>query len=194
MITLLENEHIVKVVRKHWLFIAGEIFGVFIASVAPLFFVLVIEFLPFKSFIGNLESNALTNVLTFFYFSWLLIWWVSAFSMWTDYYLDEWVVTNQRIVTIEQKGLFEREIGSLRLDTIQNVSVEIPGLIATMFKIGNLQVETAGERTVFIIRNVSSAEECKQTISHLCKDATDQFKMSNIVENVAEQISQKENK
>jgi signal transduction histidine kinase len=135
MISLLENEQIITVVRKHWFVVLGEFLGIFVAMIAPLFLFFVIEFVPFNVINSNFGLSHVINVLYFFYFFWILIWWISAFYIWTDYYLDEWFITNQRIINIEQKGLFERGIGSLRLDSIQNVSVEIPGLIATMLKI-----------------------------------------------------------
>jgi uncharacterized membrane protein YdbT with pleckstrin-like domain len=190
MINLLEGEKVVLVVRKHWFVIALEIFGAIFASVAPLILVLIFELTVVKNFLPGFDQRTFVDVASFFYFAWILLWWLGAFMMWTDYYLDEWIVTDQRVVTIEQSGLFHREIGSLRLDSIQNVSVEIPGLVATMFKMGNLLVETAGERTMFVMKNAEKAEDCKQTISHLCKEASDKMSHENLAGHIVNKLSE----
>lgn len=173
MINLLDGERVVLVIRKHWLVIAFEIFGAVLASITPLVLAVVFELAVVRNFLPEFDQKTFIDVVSFFYFTWVLLWWIGAFMMWTDYYLDEWIITDQRVVTVKQRGLFHREIGSLRLDSIQNVSVEIPGILATMFRMGNLLVETAGERTMFVMKNAGKAEESKQVISRLCKEATD---------------------
>lgn len=189
MVPLLENEKIVTVIRKHWLVVTTEIFGFFVAMIAPLILVVFFELSPLRNLLQGIDNQSLIDVLSFFYFFWVFIWWIGIFSVWTNYYLDEWIVTNQRIVTVEQKRLFHREIGSLRMDTIQNVSVEVPGFVATMFKIGNLMVETAGERLIFVMRSAGNAEESKQIISHLCKETSDKFSTENLAGHIVNQIS-----
>ncbi len=189
MVPLLEKEKIAIVIRKHWLVVATEIFGIVVAMVAPLVLVIFFELSPFKNLLQGIDGKSLIDVLSFFYFLWIFIWWIGIFSIWTNYYLDEWIVTNERVITVEQKGLFYREIGSLRLDAIQNVSVEVSGFIATMFKMGNLMVETAGERVMFVMRDAENAEHCKQIISHLCKESADKMSHENLAGHIVDQIS-----
>lgn len=194
MVPLLEGEKIVLVVRKHWLVVFMEIFGAFLAVIAPMMLILFFELSPLRNLLPTFDPKTLVDVLSFFYFAWILLWWVLAFSMWTNYYLDEWIVTDQRVVTVEQNGLFHREIGSLRLEAVQNVSVEIPGIISTMFKMGNLMVETAGERTMFVMRDADRAEECKQIISNLCKEIDDAMHPKNIAVHIANELKFDQNK
>lgn len=84
--------------------------------------------------------------------------------MWTDFYLDVLVVTDHRIINIEQKALFARETSSLHLDKIQDVSVEVFGILATFLSFGNLKIQTAGEMEEFIIKGIKDPDAIKQTI------------------------------
>jgi uncharacterized membrane protein YdbT with pleckstrin-like domain len=63
--------------------------------------------------------------------------------IWTDYYLNVWCVTNKRIVNVHQIGLFRRKIGSFRLERMQDVNVEINGVLATLLDYGTIHVQTA---------------------------------------------------
>lgn len=142
-IQLEENETVLKQVRKHWFILFMELFGVCMLALLPLIIYWAVGFLG-----GNLDftidfSNY-SLFLIYGYAAWLLVVWMIGFHVWTDYYLDVWIVTNRRIVIIDQKGLFNRETGSFRLERLQDVNVEINGIIATFLDFGMVEVETAG--------------------------------------------------
>ena len=52
-----------------------------------------------------------------------------AFIEFTDYYLDTWIVTTERIISIEQKGLFERTASELDLISVQDATAEVHGFL-----------------------------------------------------------------
>ncbi len=86
------------------------------------------------------------------------------FHGWADYYLDIWIVTNERIVAIEQKGMFNRVVSELRLDKIQDVSSEVRGVFPTMFDYGSVHVQTASEVNKFIFSEVPSPDKVSSAI------------------------------
>ena len=61
-------------------------------------------------------------------------------------------MTNDRIVDIEQHGLFSRTISEVDLFRIQDVTVDIHGIIATLLNYGNLTVKTASDNIHIIHR------------------------------------------
>ena len=63
-----------------------------------------------------------------------------AFPVECDYYLDVWILTNQRIFDIEQRGLFNRHISVFEINKIQDVNVKIEGIIATFIKYGDVNI------------------------------------------------------
>ena len=85
------------------------------------------------------------------------------FMFWVDYYLDMWVITSERIIDIEQKGLFRREISEFMLDKVQDITVEIPDIMATLLKYGNINIQTAGEKS-FTIKQIPKIYEAKNLI------------------------------
>lgn len=54
-----------------------------------------------------------------------------------------YIITNQRVIRIEQKSLFNREISEAELDRIQEISTEIKGPIRTMLNFGRVKIQTA---------------------------------------------------
>jgi len=71
-----------------------------------------------------------------------------------DYYLDMWVVTNDRIVDIEQHGLFNRVITELDLFRIQDVTANVSGVFGTLFRFGDLVITTASANTHIVFKNI----------------------------------------
>jgi len=103
----------------------------------------------------------------FGYSIWLLLLWIMFFIEWTDYYLDLWVITDSRILDVEQKGFFHREVTSFNYSQIQDITVETRGLIETFFKFGTLHIQTAGHNREIVIRDASRPEEARSLILRL---------------------------
>lgn len=61
------------------------------------------------------------------------------FMMW---YFSVYIVTDQRIRQITQKGFFGRNVVELRLSKVQNISYNIPGLSGELFRYGTLVIQT----------------------------------------------------
>ncbi len=61
------------------------------------------------------------------------------FIMW---YFTLYIVTDQRIRQITQKGFFGKDVVELRLSKIQNISYNIPGFSGEIFKFGTIIIQT----------------------------------------------------
>jgi hypothetical protein len=167
MITIEPGEQIVAVVRKHWFIIVSKALGF-----------VVLAFLPAvaHSFIG-LNSS----MFSFFYGTFLLFLWVMFFTVWTDYYLDVLYITDKRVVDIEQKGFFLRDIATLRFEGIQDVTIVTVGVIPTMLGFGTLTLQTAAEDREFIIKDIADPEGIRALILSLNDKVLDQPKPVTIV-------------
>lgn len=55
-----------------------------------------------------------------------------------------YVVTDKRLIAVEQKGFFKRKMTEANLDKVQNVSHEIDGFWQTIFNFGNVIIQTGG--------------------------------------------------
>ena len=93
--------------------------------------------------------------------------WLTFFHQFVDYYLDVWIVTNRRIINIEQKGLFHRTISEQRLYRIQDVTSDVKGIIPTMLRFGDIHVQSAGEQHWFNFKQVPNPYEIRKRILEL---------------------------
>lgn len=84
-----------------------------------------------------------------------------------DYYLDITIVTNDRIIDIEQKGIFGRQISELDLARIQDVNSEVKGIIASMFNYGLVEIQTAGDEANFEMADAHDPHGVRQRIIEL---------------------------
>ena len=105
--------------------------------------------------IGLIASLYYIFIVTFFYRAWL------------DHYLDMWIITSERIVDIEQKGLFSRQISAQRLYRIQDVRAEVKGIIPTLLHYGNVHVQTAGSQPFFVFKQIPHPNEVTKKITTL---------------------------
>ena len=101
----------------------------------------------------------------YFCFIWALFMWIFLFINLTNYYLDVWYVTSERLVDINQKTLFYRDEAVLRLENIQDVAIASKGIIQTLLGFGNIRAQTAGERREFIMKNIANPEHVKEIIT-----------------------------
>ena len=148
------GETILLEVRRHWfVFLTRNI----VLVVAP-FVPLVAFFVPF------IRASIISPLGIFFYSLWFLLFWVFFFVKWTNYYLDVWFVTETRIIDVEQKSLFDREVSNLRFDRIQDISVEVHGVIATFLNFGDLHIKTAAEDSGFFMEDAAHPEAVREVI------------------------------
>jgi len=161
MINLLEGEKIVLQKRRHWYALAAESSGLFLMALVPVLLVLL-----------GMSSPAVREIMTanwslvlFKASIWLLMVWMIFFVVWTNYYLDVLVVTNYRLIDIEQKGLFARDMAEVHLSRIQDIKVEVVGLIASLMDFGDIHVQTAGAEREIVITQIEHPHEVRDIIS-----------------------------
>jgi hypothetical protein len=64
------------------------------------------------------------------------------FYHWLGWYYSVYIVTNERVVEVRQKGFFNRKVTEFGLDKIQNINYHITGLEAVLLGYGNITVQT----------------------------------------------------
>ncbi|EKE11588.1 MAG: hypothetical protein ACD_15C00059G0026 [uncultured bacterium] len=160
-----ENEITIAVIHRHWFDILKNFFLIFLMSV---FLGGIHFFLP--PLFSILETDEFYSLLVLFEISFSMLILILFFLIWIDYYFDVWIITNKRIINIEQKGLFSREISELELNKIQDVSAHVSGVIPTFLDYGDVFVQTAGERERFIFKKISAPYATKDLIMSLEKN------------------------
>jgi len=162
MIKLDKNEKVVLEVRKHWFILFARTLFLVFFILLPAILLIGVKMSDISEFITISGEPiyiwiALTSV-------WLLFVWIIFFVIWTDYYLDILIVTSKKVIDIEQKGLFHREVSTFHLNRIQDITIEINGIIATLLDFGNLHIQTAGEKREFIAKSIPCPSKVKKQI------------------------------
>lgn len=160
-IALGEGEEIITTVRRHWFNLAVEGFAdIFI------FFVILVAVIGVDSFalFGDFAVDSGKIVpLGFFFLGFIgLLLWMHFFASWSDQWLDAWIITNSRIIDIEQKGFFNREVSSFPLDKIQDITYTVAGIVPTWLHFGDIRIQTASISEDFIMRQVPFPEDIKE--------------------------------
>ena len=166
-------ERVVFTLRRHPLTFVPKLLSLMILGVIPpaLYFL-------FQSSMPSILSHpvwepALILLASVFYLSSFLFFYV----YFIDYYLDIWVVTNDRIVDIEQFGLFSRTISEVDLFRIQDVTSDVHGIFATLFHYGNVSIKTASANKHIVFKNVPNPNKIREALIRLA-DEDRRFHMS----------------
>jgi len=171
MITLQPNEKIILIKHRHRFALMREIFPEILILIAALILIVFLFSAPnffwprwLAKFFPSILKYDLGYLLLFFLSLFLLILWATIFLSLTTLYLDYWIVTNQRTIHAELKGIFSREIISVNHDKIQDITVKIQGFFPTLFHFGDLHIQTAGEFRELIFEEISEPEKTKDII------------------------------
>ena len=158
--------------RKHLLTLSPYALQLLGFSLLPVFIYILVVPKVFPAFLGFPYQNVYLLV-SLIYFGFL---WIIAFIIWTDYYLDIWIVTDQRLLDIEQKGFFNRVVSELDLKKIQDITSNVSGIIPTMFGYGNIQIQTAAEEKKFELKSIAHPVTARRKIIELYKKAREEDK------------------
>jgi uncharacterized membrane protein YdbT with pleckstrin-like domain len=163
MIEVNKDEKIVRVVRKHWFILIGNLFILIACVAAPMIIAVALNYIPIHA-IFNFYGGA-GAAESFLLFAWLTFVWMVGWHMWTDYYLDVLIITDKRIFDIEQLGFFTRRSSSFHIDRLQDITVEQKGIIQTLLHFGAIRFETAGEAPNLVTPYVAHPYDVKKFIN-----------------------------
>ena len=161
-----EGEQTILVVRKHWFVLLRDVLVLLLTYLLPLVAYGILISTPELSPDFTLPAFSLpADLLLFLFTAWTFLAWVRLFSIWTDYYLDSWTLTNKRIIDIEQRGYFSRTVGSFRVEKIQDVTISMDGIIQSLLNFGDIRVQTAGgDIDTFIMKEIADPKKVKDRI------------------------------
>ena len=165
-------------IRKHPIFLLRDVLLFAVLAAAPIF-VAVLGQTIFPTLLTGPVSTPIVAVLGSIYY---LAIWLFFFSTLLDYYLDIWVLTNDRLIAVEQQGLFSRTISEMDLWLVQDVTSEIKGIGATIFGYGKLSLETAGKEERFHFEDAHNPNAIREKILSLAEEDR-KYHMGNTILN-----------
>lgn len=157
------GEHEVLEARKHWLIFLSELLPFAILATLPFALPKLLELAPpLAQFSGYFDYESTVGRAALGV--WLLVIWTLAWSTFTRYFLNAWILTNRRIVTIKQHRFFSRSVSSLFLSRVQDVSTDVHGVLSSLLNVGEITVQSAGAVDEFHMRGIPRPEQVRNII------------------------------
>lgn len=156
------DEQIVLFRRRHWTLLSRKLLLYVFLLLLPFIVFTLLNWSNVEFIIDSETPSGVAIVLGVSAFA--LILWLLFFHDWLDYYLDALIVTNERIVRIEQHGLFDRTVADLALNRIQDVTVEVKGMLGTFLRYGTISIQSAAEQARFEFTDMPEPELVKAEI------------------------------
>ena len=158
------DEDIVVITREDVVVLFGKGFLLFLV-----FFVMVV----IRTFLAGLLGDVAMGVFdTLFYGTNVVL--ILAFTwIFHNYYLSLGVITSERVIDIDQTGIFRREVNEMSMGTLEDASYKQRGVLASMFNFGDVILQTAGESNVegqmngVVFKNVPDPRSVVNTISRM---------------------------
>lgn len=132
---LKKDEKLMRIVHKHWASFIIPISKTFLILIIPFFLI----FFLFSSVIGAI-----------IFFIWVAAGFFYGIYSWLTWYFDSFIITDKRLINIDQKSLFTRSVSEVGINSVQDVTYEINGFLASAFNFGILRVATAAKNIMEI--------------------------------------------
>lgn len=158
-----ETEEVEMFLYSHWLILVLKAIYYGLLALLPL-----VPVIFFAREIINYELVSLSFILLTAYY---MILWAGICYETMIYLLDTWIVTDERIIDILQKGFFVRNVAELDLSRVQDISVKTSGIIQTIFDFGDVDIQSAGAINKFRFRQVAHPQMVKDRIMKLVTEA-----------------------
>lgn len=95
---------------------------------------------------------------------------VYSIYQWYIWNYSNYIVTNQRVIKIDQNSLFSRLISEAEIDRIQEISTEISGPIHTLLNFGTIKIQTASNTGMMDLDDVPDPYNMQQEIVRIQRE------------------------
>lgn len=144
-----EDEKIYIVVREHPVILIIKVL------VWLLFVVILFAFRSYgPTALPFLFSGQVATVVSVLQQIYILFLALSLFIIFVLYYLNIHIVTEMRVVDVDQVGLFKHQVSILNISQIEDVTSDTKGILGTLFDFGTVYIQTAGARERFELDNI----------------------------------------
>lgn len=161
------GETIILLLRKHWFTNLS-----WIISSALLILIPVLLF-PSLLLSGLVPANVSPSLFTFFIFGWYLITFSFLFVNFLLWYFTVAIVTQERIIDIDFINLLSKKFAETRIDRVEDVTMHTGGFIRSLFRFGDVYVQTAAKEAMFQFQEVPNPEKVVTIINELMEKASE---------------------
>lgn len=156
---LKENEQVIMTLHRHWIILVYH-------------FLYLITFI-FTSWIFLTYKWAIIDILRYEWLYWagLSIYWIAFLTFilldWINDELDLFIITDSRVIGIEQISTLNRRVTECSLDRVQEVNANTAGVLQTLFGYGDVHIHTASETSNMIVNYAPDPVESARKINNV---------------------------
>jgi len=153
------DDQVIIFARKHWIKYAFLfLIGLLLAMAVPLIFI-VFFYLRWYS----MSVEALTIGISCY----LMIILGLVLHTFVDYYLDMFIVTQDRIILVRQNGFFNQQHDEMNIDNIDEIGVDVKGLVRSVFDYGDIVLHSGSDEAVLTIHDIGNPNTISKKIMEL---------------------------
>lgn len=158
---LRDNEQIRLTLHRHWIILVFH-FLYFLAL-----FVSTAILLNYQIAIIDLFGSGL-------YWWGLSLYWIIFLTFilidWINDELDLFIITDSRVIGIDQISALSRSVSECSLDSVQEVDAHTSGIIQSLFGFGDVHIHTASETSNMVIRYAPDPIENARRINNIIQE------------------------
>ena len=154
-----EGEKIILLLRAHVVTLIPAFIQIIILAILPFFIVPILSLLRMA-----LAENLSGGQVFWLIVVWYLFVFGFAFYKFIFWYFNVYLVTNERIVDFDFRGILHKETAYANLSQIQDVTPKIIGFFGTFFHFGNVFIQTAAAKNEFEFHAVERPDDVARTI------------------------------
>ena len=142
-----KGEIVRLIVTKHWV--------IYIRMLRELLIFTFVPIMGMLFFTADTSSN-IKYMTYFFSLIYMAYFFLIVFIRWLNEMLDVLIVTNQRLISIEQVNIFQNAASETNLPMIQDVKGRKKGIWGGLLHFGDMEIQTAAEKIQFKIQDVTN--------------------------------------
>jgi hypothetical protein len=151
-----EKEEVLLLLRRHVITNIPWVLTVLAMGLAPILlgFMPIFGFLPFKFQVMGVML-------------WYLLTIGVAIEGFLSWYFNVYIVTDERVIDVDFLNLLYKNISTAKIDTIEDVTVEMTGSWQSLFNYGLVLIQTAAEKTQFEFEYVPQPQKVAKFINEM---------------------------
>ncbi len=160
-----EDEKIILEIRRYWIVLLPPILKIFLALFVP------------GIFIDFIFKNIFLLILFLIWFAIILGYAIYHGVRW---YYDSFIITDKRIIDIDQKGVFSRNVSETTFDKIQDITYEVKGFLGTMLNYGDIAVQTASAQEKIAIKKIANPKQIQDQVISIQEQCNENDKAGDV--------------
>jgi len=154
-----KNEEIILVTRKHWIAYMTHIFIALIIPIIPIILLFLSSNTP--------EVYGKTTIYIGLFVAAIVISINIVVTALVQWFYNVSVITDKRILSLNVVNIFQHKYTEILWTKIQDVSHDSIGPLSSIFDIGNVYIDTAGEGVDLILKFVPRPRDIQDVIENL---------------------------